>query len=283
MVLSLVVMLFLDLLISALPAIGEFGLRFLISVTWDPVRDIYGALPFIYGTIISSFLALLIAVPISLGAALFLTQYLPSRLSYPFFFLIEIIAAIPSVIIGLWGIFILIPLVRNSLAPALTRYLGFLPLFQGISYGPSLLSGALILAIMIIPIITSITKDAMNSVPQLQREGMMAMGSTRWEATTRVIIPYAKPGIVGGIMLGLGRAFGETMAITMVIGNRPAISASLLEPADTLASVIANQFSEATTELHSSALIELGLILFALSFIVNIIARIILSREVIRE
>lgn len=280
---ALALALFIQLLISALPAIEKFWLRFIIETTWDPVMEVFGALPFIYGTLVTSFMALLIAIPLSIGAAVFLTHYIPPKLSYLLSFFIEIIAAIPSVVIGLWGIFILIPFVREELGAFLVEYLGFIPIFQPPVYGPSILTGALILSIMIIPIITAITKDAINAVPALQKEGIIALGATQWEVVAKISLPYARPGIIGGIMLGLGRAIGETMAITMVIGNTPAIPASILAPGDTLASVIANQFSEATSTLHSSALIELGLILFLITIVINICARLILRREVARE
>jgi phosphate transport system permease protein len=279
----LALLLFVELAVSAYPAIDEFGLRFLIETAWDPVMEVYGALPFIYGTMMTSAISLLMAIPLSLGAAVFLTHYVPPKVSYALSFLIEIIAAIPSVIIGLWGIFVLIPWVRESLGPFLIENLGFIPLFRGPVYGPSLLSGAIILGIMIIPIITSISKDAINAVPNLQKEGMIALGSTKWESITGIVLPYSRPGIIGGVMLGLGRAVGETMAITMVIGNTPNISSSLLLPADTLASVIANQFSEATYQLHTAALIELGLILFFITISINIAARLMIRREVPKE
>ena len=279
----LALLLFVELAISAYPAIDEFGFRFLIETAWDPVMEVYGALPFIYGTMMTSAISLLMAIPLSLGAAVFLTHYVPPKISYALSFLIEIIAAIPSVIIGLWGIFVLIPWVREGLGPFLIENLGFIPLFRGPVYGPSLLSGAIILGIMIIPIITSISKDAINAVPNLQKEGMIALGSTKWESITGIVLPYSRPGIIGGVMLGLGRAVGETMAITMVIGNTPNISSSLLLPADTLASVIANQFSEATYQLHTAALIELGLILFFITISINIAARLMIRREVPKE
>jgi phosphate transport system permease protein len=279
----LALLLFVELAISAYPAIDEFGFRFLIETAWDPVMEVYGALPFIYGTMMTSAISLLMAIPLSLGAAVFLTHYVPPKVSYALSFLIEIIAAIPSVIIGLWGIFVLIPWVRESLGPFLIENLGFIPLFRGPVYGPSLLTGAIILGIMIIPIITSISKDAINAVPNLQKEGMIALGSTKWESITGIVLPYSRPGIIGGVMLGLGRAVGETMAITMVIGNTPNISSSLLYPADTLASVIANQFSEATYQLHTAALIELGLILFFITISINIAARLMIRREVPKE
>jgi len=279
----LALLLLVELAISAYPAIDEFGFRFLIETAWDPVMEVYGALPFIYGTMMTSAISLLMAIPLSLGTAVFLTHYVPPKVSYALSFLIEIIAAIPSVIIGLWGIFVLIPWVRESLGPFLIENLGFIPLFRGPVYGPSLLSGAIILGIMIIPIITSISKDAINAVPNLQKEGMIALGSTKWESITGIVLPYSRPGIIGGVMLGLGRAVGETMAITMVIGNTPNISSSLLLPADTLASVIANQFSEATYQLHTAALIELGLILFFITIFINIAARLMIRREVPKE
>src|SRR5262249_19430012 len=233
----------------------RFGFGFLFSSNWDPVRERFGALPFIYGTVVSSLLALLLAVPLSLGVAIFLGEQAPAKLSVPVAFLVELLAAIPSVTYGLWGIFILAPFLRQYEEPALASALGFLPLFRGAPHGIDMFAGGLILAIMITPIISAVTRDVLMAVPQTQREASLALGATRWEAT-KVALSYAKSGILGAIILGLGRALGETMAVTMVIGNRPQISASLFDPSYTMASVIANEFTEATYDLYRSALIE---------------------------
>jgi phosphate transport system permease protein len=253
---------------------SAFGFGFLTSSEWDPVQDRFGALPFIYGTIASSVIALVIAVPLSVGVAIFLVEQAPKRLSRPLGFFIDLLAAIPSVVFGLWGIFVLAPFLRVYVEPALASVLGWLPLFQGTITGIGLLSGGIILAIMITPIITAVTADVLSAVNVSQREAALALGATKWE-TTRVVLANASSGIVGAIILGLGRAIGETMAITMIIGNRPKISASLFEPSYTIASVIANEFTEATGDLYLSALIEIGLILFLVTFIVNGAARLL--------
>jgi phosphate transport system permease protein len=251
-----------------------FGFGFLTSSDWDPVRGKFGALPFIYGTIVSSVIALLIAVPISLGVAIFLAEQAPRRLSRPLAFLIDLLAAIPSVVFGLWGIFVLAPFLRVYVEPPLAASFGWLPFFKGPITGIGLLSGGIILAIMITPIITAVISDVLTAVPTSQRDAALALGATKWE-TTRVVLASASSGIVGAIILGLGRAIGETMAVTMIIGNRPQISASLFDPSYTIASVIANEFTEATGDLYLSALTEIGLILFLVTFIVNGAARIL--------
>lgn len=256
------------------PALHEFGFGFLTSRAWNPVVGAFGALPFIYGTVISSILALLISVPLSLGVAVFLVEQAPRRLARPVTFLVELLAAIPSVVYGLWGIFVLAPLLREWLEPPLARWLGWLPLFQGPITGIGLLTGGVILAIMITPIISAVVRDVLAAVPNSQREAALALGATRWE-TTRVVLANGGPGIAGAIILGLGRAIGETMAVTMVIGNRAQINASLFAPSYTIASVIANEFTEATGALYLSALVELGLILFLVTFVVNALARLL--------
>ncbi len=255
-------------------SLGEFGFGFLTSRAWNPVVGKFGALPFIYGTIVSSLLALVISVPLSLGVAVFLVEQAPRRLARPITFLVELLAAIPSVVYGLWGIFVLAPLLRVYVEPLLARLFGWLPLFQGPITGIGLLTGGVILAIMITPIISAVVRDVLAAVPTTQREAALALGATKWE-TTRVVLANAAPGIAGAIILGLGRAIGETMAVTMVIGNRPQISASLFEPSYTIASVIANEFTEATEAAYLSALVELGLILFFVTFIVNALARLL--------
>ncbi|HKS28404.1 MAG TPA: phosphate ABC transporter permease subunit PstC [Pyrinomonadaceae bacterium] len=259
---------------NSMPSIREFGFSFLWGSNWDPVKGEFGALPFIYGTIVSSLIALVIAVPLSLGVAIFLVEQAPARLARPIAFLVELLAAIPSVVYGLWGIFVLAPVMREWVEPPLQRSLGFLPLFQGTITGIGLFTGGVILAIMITPIISAVVRDVLAAVPVSQREAALALGATKWE-TTRVVLANAASGIAGAIILGLGRAIGETMAVTMVIGNRPQISASLFEPSYTIASVIANEFTEATGDLYLSALVEIGLILFLVTFIVNGIAKLL--------
>jgi len=254
-------------------AIRRFGFSFLFQTSWDPVNLKFGALPFIYGTLVSSLLALLIAVPISLGTALFLAEIAPWWLRDPLSFIVELLAAIPSVIFGLWGIFALAPWLRSTAEPALKRTLGFLPFFQGPAYGIGMLAAGLILAIMILPIITSVTRELFLSTPVPLKEGALALGASWWEMVQAVFFPHARSGILGAIILGLGRALGETMAVTMVVGNRPQISLSLFAPGYTIAAVLANEFSEADSNLYLSALIEIGLILFLITLLVNGAAR----------
>jgi phosphate transport system permease protein len=253
---------------------NHFGFSFLKGREWNPIKGEFGALPFIYGTIVSSLIALLIAVPLSLGVAVFLVEQARPSLARPLAFLVELLAAIPSVVYGLWGIFVLAPFLRVHVEPPLQRLFGWLPLFQGTITGIGLFTGGIILAIMITPIITAVVRDVLAAVPVSQREAALALGATRWE-TTRVVLANAASGIAGAIILGLGRAIGETMAVTMVIGNRPEISASLFEPSYTIASVIANEFTEATEDLYLSALVEIGLILFLVTFIVNAVAKLL--------
>ena len=256
-------------------AIRTFGLRFLITSHWDPVAGEFGALPFIYGTLVSSLLALLIAVPLSLGAAIFLAELAPSWVRPPVAFLIEMLAAVPSVVYGLWGIFVLVPWLRDWLQPALARTLGFLPLFQGPPYGIGMLAAGLILAIMIVPYITSVSREVLLAVPGSQREAALGLGATRWETTRIAVLPYGRSGLIGAILLGLGRALGETMAVTMVIGNRPEVALSLFAPGYTMASVLANEFTEATSDLYVSALVEIGLLLLVVTVAVNGLARLL--------
>ncbi|MEO7027886.1 MAG: phosphate ABC transporter permease subunit PstC [Acidobacteriaceae bacterium] len=253
-----------------------FGWKFLHTSTWDPVADQYGALPFIYGTVVTSFLALLLAVPVGIGAAIFLAELAPRRLSNVLTFMIELLAAVPSVIYGLLGIFVLLPILRDYVVPPLQKTLGFLPIFKGAFYGVSYFSAACVLAIMIVPFIVSISREVLLAVPQAQREAMMALGATKWDVTWKSVVPYAQRGMIGSVFLALARALGETMAVTMVIGNVPAIHASLLSPGYTIAAVIANEFTEATGDLYISALIELALVLFAVTMIINAIARLLL-------
>jgi phosphate transport system permease protein len=255
-------------------SIAKFGWSFLSSKTWDPVTGEFGALPFIYGTIVTSFLALIIAIPVGVGAAVFLAELAPSRLSDIMTFLIELLAAVPSVIIGLIGIFVLVPALKG-VVPPLKSIFGFLPLFSGSFYGVSVFSAGVVLSVMIVPFIISISREVLFAVPREQREAALALGATKWESTWQVVIPYARTGIIGSIFLALARALGETMAVTMVIGNSPKISASLLAPGYSIASVIANEFTEATGDLYLSALVELGLVLFALSIVINGAARLL--------
>ncbi len=252
----------------------KFGWRFLISQDWDPVTGDFGALPFIFGTVVTSAIALLIAVPMGVGAAIFLAELAPPRAANALTFLIELLAAVPSVIFGLLGIFVLVELLRG-VVPTLKDILGFMPFFQGAFYGVSMLSAGVVLSIMIVPFIISISREVLLAVPLAQREGSAAVGATRWETTWHVVVPQARKGIIGSVFLALARALGETMAVTMVIGNDPQIKASLLAPAYSIAAVIANEFTEATSDLYVNALIELGLVLFALTFVINGIARLL--------
>ena len=258
-------------------AVQKFGFGFLTSSTWDPVREEFGALPFIFGTLVSSLIALIIAVPLSIATAVYLTELAPPRLRQPIVSIVEMLAAVPSVIFGLWGIFVMIPWLREHVFPGLQKFLGFLPLFRGPVYGVSMLAAGIIVAIMILPIITSVSREILRSVPDLQREAAYGLGATRWEVTRIAVLSYAKRGLCGAVILGLGRALGETMAVTMVIGNRPEIAASLLAPGYTLASVIANEFTEATTDVYLSALFEIGLVLLGVTILTNILAQLLIS------
>jgi len=257
-------------------SIKTFGFHFLVSTDWDPVNDLYGALPFIFGTLVSSLVALLIAVPLSVATAIYLTELAPLWIRTPLISLVEMLAAIPSVILGLWGIFVLVPWLRLDLVPVLRYLLGWSPLFQGPSFGSCMLAGGMIIAIMIIPIITSVCREILVSVPNLQREAAYALGATRWEVTRIAVLGYAKRGIFGAVILGLGRALGETMAVTMVIGNKPEIATSLFAPGYTLASVIANEFGDAG-DLYLQSLFEIGLVLFCVTIIVNLLAQLVLK------
>jgi phosphate transport system permease protein len=259
-------------------AIGKFGFDFITSSTWDPVAETFGALPLIFGTLLSSALALMIAIPLSLGVAIFLTEFAPRRIREPIAFMLQLLAAIPSVVYGLWGIFVLIPLLKATLFPFLRSTLGFLPFFQGPIYGPSMLSASIILAIMIMPFIMSVSREVLLAVPDSQRQAALALGATRWEAVTTAVVPYARSGIIGAIILGLGRALGETMAVTMLIGNRHEIAASLFAPGYTMASAIANEFTEAVGDMHLSALAYVAFVLFVVTVLVNAAARLLIWR-----
>jgi phosphate transport system permease protein len=257
-------------------ALRKFGWRFLFSSEWDPVNEQFGALPFIYGTVVSSLIALVIAVPLSIATAVFLTELAPRLARQPLTIFIELLAAVPSVILGLWGFFVMVPWLREHLFPWLKRSFGFVPFFQGPIYGVSLLAGGIIIAIMIVPIITSVSREILRSVPGLQREAAYALGATRWEVTRIAVLSYAKKGLFGAVVLGLGRALGETMAVTMVIGNSPEIAKSLFAPGYTLASVVANEFAEATADIHLSSLFEIGLVLLGVTVVVNALAQLLL-------
>jgi len=266
--------------IDAWPAIQKFGISFITSVSWDPVRDEFGALPAVYGTLLSSLIGLIIAVPVSLASAIFLSELSPEWVSRPVSFLIEMLAAIPSVIIGLWGLFVMVPFIRDPVEKWLGGNLGFFPLFQGPPFGVGFLSAGIILAIMVIPIITAISRDVMRAVPATQREAMLALGATHWEMITGAVLPYCRSGLVGAVILGLGRALGETMAVTMVIGNSYKLTASLFSPGATIASKVASEFSEASGDLYIGSLITLALVLFGITLLVNIIARLLVWRSV---
>src|SRR5580693_2587474 len=265
-----------ELWIHSAPSRAKFGFSFLTSKVWDPVNDQFGALPFIYGTVLTSFLALLISVPLGVGAAIFLAELAPPKVSNICTFLVELLAAVPSVILGLLAIFTLVPMMRQYIEPFLKHTLGFLPLFQGPAYGVGYLTAGLILAIMTFPFIISISREAMLSVPREQREAALALGATKWESTWQVVVPYARLGILGSIFLALARALGETMAVTMVIGNDPGIHTSLLSPGYTIAAMIANNFTEATSDIFLSSLVELGLVLFALTMVLNAAAQLLI-------
>ncbi len=256
-------------------SLHKFGIKFFFQSGWDPVNDRFGAWPFVYGTLVSSFVGLLIAVPLALGVAIFLTEMCPRPLRQPLSFLTELLAAIPSVVYGLWAIFVLVPILRNSVDPFLQKTLGWTGLFSGPIFGVGMLAAGVIISIMILPIISSLTRDVMVSVPHTQREAVLALGATRWEMIRTGVLRNARIGIVGSVILGLGRALGETMAVTMVIGNRPEISRSLLAPGYSMASVLANEFSEASDDMYLSALIEIGLALFLVTIAVNALARVL--------
>ena len=262
----------------ALPAFKKLGVGFLLGNNWDPVNDSFGALSFIYGTAVSSLLALVIAIPISVGAALFLNEIAHSRIEKPIAFLIEMLAAIPSVVYGLWGIFVLAPWLRTSLEPVLGEKLGFLPLFQGAPYGVGMLCAGVVLAIMITPTICAISREVVRAIPLSHREAALALGATRWEMIFISVLRASVPGVLGAVILGLGRALGETMAVTMVIGNRSEIALSLFAPGQTMSSIIANEYPEAQSQLHISSLAAVGLALFVVSLIINSIARVIIWR-----
>lgn len=274
-VIAIMVLFFYELTSRSKLSIAKFGFSFFVRSTWDPVAGDFGAMPFIYGTLVSSLVALVLAVPLAVGVSIFVTELCPRFLRGIISFTVELLAAIPSVIYGLWGIFVLAPLLRNDVQPWLSKYLGWTGLFTGPAYGIGMLAAGIILAIMIIPIIASITREVLLAVPRSQREAVLALGATRWEMVRMAVLRNARVGILGGIILGLGRAIGETMAVTMLIGNRPEIAKSLFAPGYTMASVIANEFSEATDDLYLSALVEVGLALLIVTVVVNACARLL--------
>ena len=269
------VLLVYELWINSTLARQKFGWNFLFTSTWDPVAGEFGALPFIYGTVVTSILALLFAIPLGLGAAIFLAELAPPKISDVLTFVIELLAAVPSVIVGLLGVFLLLPALEH-MVPVLKQFLGFLPIFSGPFYGVSIFSAGIVLAVMIVPFITSVSREVLLAVPQDQKEAALALGATRWQATSRVVVPFARRGIFGSIFLALARALGETMAVTMVIGNTPQIKASLLAPGYSIAAVIANEFTEATDDVYVNALILLGLVLFGITIIINALARLLI-------
>lgn len=254
------------------PAVKTIGFG-AASIAWSPSDNQYGVLSFAFGTAVTSIIALALAGPMGIAVALFLSELAPKRLAGPLSMLVELLAAVPSVVYGLWGLFVLAPVMRTVIQPALGKSLGFLPLFQGPPLGIGMLTGGILLSIMILPTVAAIARDVFAAVPNDQREGMLALGSTRWEMLTKAVLPYARQGVIGALVLALGRAMGEAMAIVMVIGNTPAVSASLFRPAYTMASVLANEFTEATGQTYVAMLIEIGLLLFGLSIVVNVIAR----------
>jgi len=260
-----------------------FGWKFLITSDWDPaINDTFGALPFILGTLITSLIALVVAIPLGVGTAIFLAELAPAWLRDPLSFLVELLAAVPSVVYGIWGLFVYIPVFVRPSSEFLNKSFGFLPIFEGPVFGPSRLAAGLLLTIMVFPTITAISRDVFKAIPDSQREAAMAMGATRWEMIYQVLIPYGTSGLLGAVILGLGRALGETVAVTMVIGNNLDLSSSLLHPGYTMASIIANEFTEATFDLYLNALIEIGLILFGMTLLINIIARLLIWRVVNR-
>lgn len=257
-------------------SIAKFRWDFFSSSNWDAVQSEFGALPFLFGSVVSSTLAILVATPLSVGTALFITEIAPKKIGDITAALIELLAAIPSVIYGLWGVLVMAPWLQSTVQPWLVEHFGSTPFFSGAPYGVSMMAGVLILAIMIVPIITSISREVLLAVPQSQREAAIALGATKWEMIRMAVVPYGRSGVLGGVILGLGRAIGETMAVTMVIGNTPQISLSLLAPAYTMPSVIANEFAEATNNLHSAALMEIGLLLLLVTLIINVFARLLI-------
>jgi len=277
-IVALLGLLIFELLRGSSLSLSRFGFGFLIEKVWDPVAERFGAATFAYGTVVTATIALLLAVPLGIGIAVFLVEMAPRRFGAVVGFLVELLAAIPSIVYGLWGLFVLAPVVREVVAPALGHTLGFLPIFSGTSHGVGMLTAGLILAIMVLPFIAAVSRDVLAAVPQTQREASLALGATKWETIWHVVLPYGRTGIAGAVILALGRALGETMAVTMVIGNNPQIVASLFEPGYTMSSVIANEYGEASGPLYLSALTELGLVLFLVTFVLNALARLLIWR-----
>lgn len=273
------------IVIDAWPSLTTFGLSYFTTTVWDPVHLVFGAAAYVYGTIVTTIVAVAIAAPVAIGSAIFLTEFAPRRLRAPVAYIIELLAYIPSIVYGLWAIFVMVPIMRGAIEPALQNTVGHLPLigqlFSGPPVGLDLLSGGVVLAIMILPILTAVSREVLLAVPPTQREAMIGLGATRWEAVSRAVLPYARPGIIGGIVLGVGRAFGETMAVTMVVGNSSRdITGSLFIPGYTMASAIANQFVEADTQLYFSAIVEVALTLLIVALAVNTIARYLIRRTI---
>lgn len=266
-----------ELWVNSYPSRAKFGLNFLFTRTWDPVAGNFGALPYIYGTVVTTVLALLLAVPLGLGAAIFLSELAPPKISAGLSYVIDLLAAVPSVIYGMLAFFTLVPYLATTAEPWLKRNFGYLPFFKGPAYGLSFLAAGLVLAIMIVPYIVSVSREVLLAVPRDQREAALGLGATRWETTWKVVVPYARSGILGSVLLSMARALGETMVVTMVIGNTPKISASLLSPGYSIAAVIANEFTEAVGKLFVSSLIELALVLFLLTFILNGFAQLLIA------
>jgi len=275
-ILAILLLMIYEMSRESLPSLAKFGWKFISGSNWDAVQEDFGALTFLFGSVVSSILAILLATPLSVATALLITEIVPQKLGSAVASLVELLAAIPSVIYGLWGVLVMAPWLQQNVQPWLVEHLGFLPFFQGAPYGVSMMAGVLILAVMIVPIITAISREVLLAVPKSQREAAVALGATRWETIRIAVLPYGKSGILGAVILGLGRAIGETMAVTMVIGNTPQISWSLLSPAYTMPSVIANEFAEATTKIHSAALMEIGLMLLVVTLIINIFARLLI-------
>ncbi len=277
-VVALIALIAIQLTLSSALTWQTFGLAFITGTTWDPVRSIYGAWPYIVGTIASSAIALLLATPIALLTAILLAEWAPRRIAVPMTFMVELLAAIPSVVIGLWGVFVLSPMLRSTIEPWLIGLFGWIPLFGGTPFGTGLFAAGVILAIMILPTIVTVSREVITAVPMSQREGMYALGATRWEVVSKAVLPYARSGIVGAVILGLGRALGETLAVTMVIGNGEKVPNSIFDQAQTISSKIATNFNEASIGLETSSLIALGLILLVITFILNAIARLLVWR-----
>ncbi|HJW49984.1 MAG TPA: phosphate ABC transporter permease subunit PstC [Candidatus Limnocylindria bacterium] len=273
------------ILIDSWPALTTFGISYFTTTEWDPVKLVFGAAAYVYGTLVTTIIAVTLAAPVAVGAAIYLTEFAPRVIRAPIAFTIELLAYIPSIVYGLWAIFVMVPVMRSTIEPGLQATLGQVPLvghlFSGTPVGFDLLSGGVVLAIMILPILMAVSREVLLAVPPTQREAMIGLGATRWEAVSRAVIPYARPGIIGGAVLGVGRAFGETMAVTMVVGNSSReISGSLFVPGYTMASAIANQFVEADSELYFSAIVEIALVLLLVAVVVNGVARVLIRRSI---